>query len=143
MIKLPPDITFLIQLVAFIAFWQLMKVVLFNPVQRALAERRARTQGSLENAESLRTESATLQVQLETELQAARVEGARRADEIRRRGETEEHGILQRYQDEANGVLERARAETARQVETARAPLREMSERLADDVVMKVLGRAA
>ena len=36
MIKLPPDITFVIQLVSFLIFWQLMRVVVFLPMQRAL-----------------------------------------------------------------------------------------------------------
>lgn len=143
MIELPPDISFYIQLVAFLVFWQLMKALLFTPVQGALQERHARTAGSQRTAETLRAESATLQAQLDAALHAARAEGARRADEIRRQAETQERATLERYQAEANAVLERERAETTQQVEAARAPLREVSERLADDVVVKVLGRAA
>jgi F-type H+-transporting ATPase subunit b len=143
MIKLPPDITFLIQVVSFLIFWQLMKVVLFNPVQRALAERAAHTSGSQQNAEALRSEAATLRARLDAELQTARAEGTRHADEIRRAGEVEERKILARYQDDANALLERERAETAVQITAAREPLRADTERLADAVVVKVLGRAA
>jgi len=143
MIKLPPDITFLIQLVSFLVFWQLMKVLLFTPAQRALKERASRTAGAQQVAETLRAEGLALRTQLEAELKAARGEGMLRADEIRRRAETEEQAILGRYQKEANALLERERAETGRQVEAARAPLRTEAERLAEEVVVKVLGRAA
>jgi F0F1-type ATP synthase membrane subunit b/b' len=143
MIKLPPDITFLIQLVSFLVFWQLMKVLLFNPVQHALHERNARTAGAQQTAEKLRSEGSALRAQLDAALQAARAEGMHGADEIRRRAEIEEQAILGRYQDEANTLLERERAETARQVAAARAPLRAEAERLAEAVVVKVLGRAA
>ena len=143
MIKLPPDVTFLIQLVSFLVFWQLMKVVLFNPVQRALHERTARTAGAQQTADTLRNEGAALRAQLDAALQAARADGIRSADEIRRRADIEEQAILGRYQAEANTLLERERAETARQVDAARAPLRAEAERLAAAVVVKVLGRAA
>lgn len=143
MIKLPPDVTFLIQLVSFLVFWQLMKVVLFNPVQRALHERTARTAGAQQTADTLRNEGAALRAQLDAALQAARADGIRSADEIRRRADIEEQAILGRYQAEANTLLERERAETARQVDAARTPLRAEAERLAAAVVVKVLGRAA
>ncbi len=143
MIKLPPDITFLAQVIAFVVFWQLMKIVLFDPVQRALAERAARIGGRQSDAERLRAEDAALRARLDAELKAARAEGMRRADEIRRQGEAEEQAILGRFQDQASALLEGERAETARQVEAVRAPLRAETERLADEVVLKVLGRAA
>ena len=143
MIKLPPDITFVIQLVGFVVFWQLMRVLLFTPMQQALKGRAERTSGARTRAEGLLAEAAGIESSIQAGLAAAKKEGAARADEIRRQAESTEHAIATRYRDEATALLERARAETQAQVETARAPLASEAARLAESVVRRVLGRAA
>jgi F0F1-type ATP synthase membrane subunit b/b' len=142
-IKLPPDITFVIQLVGFVVFWQLMRVLLFTPMQQALKARASRTSGARERAEALIAEAAEIDATIQAELVTAKKEGAARADEIRRQAESTEHGIVARYRDEATALLERARTETRGQVEMARAPLASEATRLAESVVRRVLGRAA
>ena len=143
MIKLPPDWTFLAQLVSFLVFWQFMKWALFGPVQRVLEARAARTTGNHARAETLRTEVAALTAEVDAELNEGRRAGAREAEEIRRRAEAQEQAILTRYRDEAQQLVERERASIRQQVEAVRAPLRSEAERLASNVVTKVLGRAA
>lgn len=143
MIKLPPDWTFVAQLVCFLLFWQLMRWALFAPVQRALEARAARTTGDRARAESVRAEAATLAADVEAQLAEARREGTRDADEIRRRAEAEEQSILSRYRDEVLALLECERTTTSTQVVAARAPLRAEVDRLAASVVAKVLGRSA
>jgi F-type H+-transporting ATPase subunit b len=142
-IKLPPDITFVIQLVAFLVFWQLMRVIIFLPMQRALKMRAERTVGARERAEALIVEAAQLQASLEAGLTEAKRAGARQAEEIRRRAEAEEQAIVSRYRDDAAAVLERERALTESQVAAVRVPLQAEAARLAADVVRRVLGRAA
>lgn len=143
MIKLPPDISFLIQLVVFVAFWQLMRVIIFLPMQRALKTRAERTRGARERAETLIVEAAQLQASFEAGLTEAKRAGARQAEEIRRRAEAEEQVIVSRYRAEAAAVLERERALTESQVVAVRVPLQSEAARLAADVVRRVLGRAA
>jgi F-type H+-transporting ATPase subunit b len=142
-IKLPPDITFVIQLIAFVVFWQLMRVLIFAPMQQALKQRAEKTRGARTRAEGLIAEAAQVDSSIEAALATARREGAARAEEIRRRAESEEHAIATRYRDEATSLLDRERALTASQVQAARAPLESEATRLADDVVRRVLGRAA
>jgi F-type H+-transporting ATPase subunit b len=143
MIKLPPDWTFVAQIVCFLVFWQLMRWAVFEPVQRVLEGRAARTTGDRARAEALRVEAEALAACVEAELAEGRREGAREADEIRRRAEAEEQAILARYRAEARAVLERERAATSTQVAAARAPLRADADRLGASVVAKLLGRAA
>lgn len=143
MIKLPPDITFLIQLVAFVVFWQLMRVILFVPMQRALHLRTERTSGAKARAESLVAEAAQISGSIEAGLADAKKAGAREADGIRQRAEAEEQAILSRYRTEAAALLERERAATESQVGAARAPLEKEASQLAETVVTRVLGRAA
>ncbi len=143
MIKLPPDITFVIQLVSFLIFWQLMRVILFVPMQRALKARTEGMRGARERAEALVAEAAQLESSIEAKLDEARRAGARAAEEIRRRAETEEQAIATRYRDEALALLERERATTETQVAAVRAPLQTEATRLSDEVVRRVLGRAA
>jgi F-type H+-transporting ATPase subunit b len=142
-IKLPPDITFVIQLVSFLVFWQLMRVIIFLPMQRALSTRAERTGGARERAEALIAEAAQLESSIEAGLNEAKRSGARQADDIRRRAETEEHAIIGRYRDEATALVERERALTDSQIAAVRVPLQGEATRLADDVVRRVLGRAA
>ena len=143
MIKLPPDITFAIQLVGFVVFWQLMRVILFTPMQAALRKRAEGTVGVRARAEAMLAETAEIQGRIETALADARREGAKRAEEIRRASEAEEHAILDRYRVEAAGLLERERTSTESQVREARTPLDAEAQRLAESVVARVLGRAA
>ena len=143
MIKLPPDITFVIQLVAFLVFWQLMRVIIFLPMQRALKTRAANIGGARERAEALIAEAAQVAGAIEAGLNEAKRSGARQAEEIRRRAEAEEQAIVTRYRGEAAAVLERERALTESQVVAARAPLQGEATRLAGEVVRRVLGRAA
>lgn len=143
MIKLPPDITFVIQIVSFLLFWQLMKRMLFTPVERALQVRAARTVGDRERAEAMQAEAAVLGAEIDAALAEARLDGMRRVEEIHRQNESEERSILERSRTEAAAVLARERAVTSAQVDAARAPLAADAERLAGAVVVKVLGRAA
>lgn len=143
MIKLPPDWTFVAQIIAFLVFWQLMRWAVFTPAQRALAARNARTAGDRERAEALRAEAGTINASVEAQLAEGRREGAREADGIRRTAEADEQSVLARYRDQALAVLDRERAATASQVAVARAPLRAEADRIAGSVVAKVLGRAA
>ena len=143
MIKIPPDITLVIQLVGFVVFWQLMRVLLFTPMQQALKTRRERTDGARTRAEALVAEAAQIEASIQTGLAEAKKDGARRAEEIRRRFEGEEHAILERHRIESTTLLERERALTDSQVKQARGPLETEASRLAENVVRRVLGRAA
>jgi len=143
MIKLPPDWTFVAQIVAFVVFWQLMRWAVFGPTQRVLAARAKRIAGDRERAEAMRAEAAAISATVDAQLTEGRAEGARAADAIRREAEAEEQSILGRYREQALALLERERAATEAQVGAARAPLRAEAERLAGSIVAKVLGRAA
>ena len=143
MIKLPPDITFVIQLVAFVVLWQVLRVVLFVPMQKALKIRAEHTAGARARAEGLLTEAAQLEASIQAGLAEARKDAALRAEEIRRRAEAEEQVILARYREEAATLLERERALTDAQINNARAPLEAEAARLAGSIVQRVLGRAA
>jgi len=143
MIKLPPDWTFVAQIIAFVIFWQFMRWAVFVPAQRALAARNERTSGDRARAESLRAEAATITTNIEAQLAAGRQEAGREAEAVRRAAEADEQAILGRYRDQALALLERERSTTDTQVAAARAPLRAEAERLADSVVAKVLGRSA
>ena len=143
MIKLPPDITFVIQLVSFVVLWQLMRVIVFVPMQQALKMRAERIGGARTRAEALVAEAAQVDTSIETGLAEAKKDGAQRAEEIRRRAEADEQAILTRYRGEATTLLGRERTLTESQVSSARAPLESEAARLAESVVRRVLGRAA
>ena len=143
MIELPPDITFVIQVVSFVIFWQVMRLLLFIPVQNVLDARAERTLGDRARAETVRAQAAARQGEVAAALGEARRQGTREGEAIRRQGEAEEREIVARYRSEAVALLERERAATDVQIAAARGPLKAEAERLAAGVVAKVLGRAA
>jgi F0F1-type ATP synthase membrane subunit b/b' len=143
MIKLPPDITFVIQVLSFLIFWQIMKRLLFAPVQRALEARAARTNGERARAETLQAEARARAAEVNAVLDEVRRQGVRQAEELRGRSEEQERVLLERSRADVLALLERERAVTRSQVEAARVPLRAEAERLADQVVAKVLGHTA
>ena len=143
MIKLPPDITFVIQVVSFLIFWQIMKWVLFTPVQSVLEARAARTSGARAHAQALQAETQAQAAEIDVVLGQARQQGMREAEEIRGRSEAQERAVLDRARADALALLERERAITRAQLDAAREPLRTDVERLAGWVIAKVLGRPA
>ena len=143
MIELRPDSTFVIQVVSFLIFWQIMKRVLFLPLQEVLEARAARMLGDQQRAEASRAEGAALAEQMGAALAEARREGMRESEEIRRRAEGDEQEILGSFRAAAAALLEEERAATGVQVEAARSTLEADAKRLAAGVVIKVLGRAA
>jgi len=141
MIKLPPDITFIIQVVSFLIFWQIMKRLLFAPVQSVLEARAARTSGESTRAETLQAEARAQAAEVDAALDEVRRQGVRQAEEIRGRSEEQERALLERARADVQALLERERAVTRSQVEVVQVPLRAEAERLAGQVVAKVLGR--
>ena len=143
MIKIPPDITFVIQLVGFVVFWQLMRVLLFTPMQQALKTRAERTDGARTRAEALVAEAAQIAASIQTGLAEAKKDGARRAEDwasdlLEGEGMRSWNAIgsSRRRSSSAN-----ARSRTRRS--SRRGPLETEASRLAENVVRRVLGRAA
>jgi len=135
MLSFPPDATFVVQFVSFFVLLALLNRWLFTPFLALLDERRRRSEGALEAAESDRTRAEQIRLQIESELAAARAEATARAEEIRRAAREEERRIFATAEAQATARLEELRREIAHERREAEQALRVDCERLASQMV--------
>jgi len=89
---------------------------IFPALNRTLAERQARIQGQLEEAETTRTEAEQVRAQYQAQLAGARNQADEIVEEARKQGERLRADIVGKAEDEAAQIVARARedAEGAR-----------------------------
>jgi len=142
MLKIPPDYTFLLEIVLFVALWIGLKRLWFDPALRIIRERAKRTDGAIAEARAAQAEAERLRAETGTALDQARSEAQREMQEIVRGAEAEQKRLLDEARGDAQRVLGEARARIAEEVADARRSLRADAETIAQEVVRKVLGRA-
>jgi len=142
MLKIPPDHTFLLQILLFAVLWFGLKRLLFDPMVRLLEERERRTTGARQEAQRI---TATAE--------DSGAEYERRLQEIRHAlmGETtaahdatlrEEQRILNEARDHAGTQLTQLRDNLNRLAEAARPVLGAEADQLAGRMVERIAGRA-
>lgn len=141
MLQLPPDLTFYLEIAAFLVFAAILTRVILRPTLNVLAERERRTHGAEAEAERLKGESAAMQARLEQRLDEARRLGADEGETIRRSAEKKQADLQEAAAADAARTLsemrDRIRAESA----TARQQLRGETDRLARTAVERLLER--
>jgi F-type H+-transporting ATPase subunit b len=142
MLKIPPDQTFLIQIVLFVALWLVLKRWWFEPALRVLRERTARSEGAIREAQAVQAEVERLRREHAAALEVAKAEAQREVQDMIRAAETEHKRVVSEASAEANRTLTEARAQIAEQVAAARRDLRGQVQDIAREVTRKVLGRA-
>jgi len=135
------DSTFVIQIVSFLVLWAVLKALLFDPVLRVLHQREARTRGSLEAAEQLRTQASAFQTEHATSIREVRREVFEQADESRKASTAEERKAVTAARDAAATAITRVRSDIEIQIREARALLSREAAELAQQAADKVLGR--
>lgn len=143
MLKIPPDITFYIQIGLFVILWMALKRLWFDPALRIIQERAARSGGALAEARSLEAEVAGLRREHALAIETAKGEAQREMQDILRRAEAEQKRLIEGARDEARRTLAEARSRVAEEVAAARRTLQDSAGEIAQLVARKVLGRPA
>lgn len=136
------NVTFFIQLGAFLVTVVLLSTMLFGPVLRALDERARRIDGAREEAARLSGTSHSQAGLIETRLKEARTAGLDEAARLKAEGERLEREELEKARQEAAKLVEEAKQRLGTATERARAQLNQDARNLASAVTRKVLGRA-
>ena len=142
MLKIPPDYTFLLEIVLFVALWLVLKRLWFDPALRVIRERAARSEGAIVEARAVQADADRLRSEHAAALDQARGEAQREMQEMIRTAEAEQKLLLDEARTDAQRTLGDARARIAEEVADARRTLRAEAEAIAREVVRKVLGRA-
>ena len=125
-------------IVVIIFHWYLKKV-LIQPMQRVLAERRKRTEGAIEAAESAVAQANAKAAAYEKALEEARAGIYAAQEENRKKLSAEQSAAVDAAKKQAVGQVAAARAEIAAETEAARTSLAAESERLAEQIAQAVL----
>ena len=140
--QIPPDYTFLVQIVLFVVLWLLLKRLWFDPALKITHERAKRSEGAIKEARAIQAEAEQLRAQHAAALDKVRGEAQREMQDILRVAEQEQKRVIAAARDEAQERMAAVQARITEEVATARQELRAQAREIAQDVVRKVLGRA-
>lgn len=136
------DATYFIQLGVFLVTFLLLYLVLFRPMIRLIEGRRAATEGTRNEAQSLGEEAAKLQADVARRLEEVRAstqaERIKMVDEVRQ----VERDRLAEARETAHAEIERAHEEMTRAGAAVRSELENEVGALATSVATQVLGRS-
>jgi F-type H+-transporting ATPase subunit b len=142
MLKIPPDYTFVLQVLIFVVFWVAMKRLWIDPALRIIHERARRSEGAIREAESLQAEAEGMRTAHAAALDEAKAEAQREMQEIVRVAETEQQRLIGEARAEAQRTLSDVRTRVAEEMAAARQGLHAQAGEIAREVARKVLGRA-
>ncbi len=115
-ISLPSLLT---QVVTFIILLVILRFVAYKPMMRMLDERSRRIKESLEQAESIKEQSARAEDEVKKQLETASREGQERISRAVRAGEEVKQKAQAEARQEAEALIDRARAEIQRERDEA------------------------
>ena len=142
MLKIPPDYTFLVEIVIFVVLWLSLRRLWFEPALRVIRERARRSEGAVEEARAIQSEAERLRAEHAAALDQARSEAQREMKAMVRIAEAEQKQLIADARDDAQRTLTDVRARIAEEVTAARTGLREQAREIARDVARTILGRA-
>jgi F-type H+-transporting ATPase subunit b len=135
--------TLFIQAAIVIALMLWLSPVLFGPAMRLFDERDKRIHGAAEEAKRQLSTAGEKSAVVEQRLQAAQAEARGVLATLRDNAQQNERALVDAARADAGKRLDAARADLTKATADARKALNADAAALADDIVKKVLGRAA
>jgi F-type H+-transporting ATPase subunit b len=126
--------------VVFVAAYQLL---VQNPLKRVLAERRARTEGAVENAQKAIAEAEAKAAEYADKLRQARAEIFKMREQRSKQRNSERETALDAARKAAGAKVSEAQAEMDVETEGAKQAIQGSAGELANQVVRAVLPQAA
>ncbi|MCE9624918.1 MAG: ATP synthase F0 subunit B, partial [Deltaproteobacteria bacterium] len=124
MVELLPNETLFFQIGIFLFTFIVLNFLVFRPVLRLIARRKALTVGAEHDAEALQEKTQTMMDTHQQKLQEARVQGLALKEKSKKEGEAEAATISGQAQREHEAALEKTRAEISKQSKEAQLKLR-------------------
>ena len=140
MLDFPPDITFVIQFVAFFVLFFALNRLLFKPFADVLQRRDERTVGASLTAEGDQQAVRELRAQIDDAMSRARTEAQAQAEVIRREARAEEAASYERAKSAAASRLASIDSAIQSECSAARTSLERDARTLADQMTRVVLG---
>src|SRR5262249_32530474 len=142
MLKIPPDSTFLVQMLVFAVLFFVLRRWWFEPVLWVIEERQRRSEGAVAEARAMEAEVVRLRAEHEAALVETRARARQEFEDMLRRAETEQVRIVDEATAEAQRALAGGRGGLADEVAEARKGLEAQVQSISRDVARMILGRA-
>lgn len=138
-LALPQLISVVITLVSVFILYLILKKYLHAPVTNFLEARKAKIQGDLEEAKSLKNEAADLKTDYESKISEVKLEGQEILENARQRGNEIKDGIVEEARLEAQAIVERARKDIVREKEKAYEDIKKSTGEMAILIASKIM----
>ncbi len=133
----------LIQLAIFLGLLAWLANVLFAPMGKVFDERERRIDGAADEAVAMRAGADEKAHLIDQKLAEAQAEARDRLNALREAGLAKQREIVEAARVQSQAKLDEARGTLAEKAESARQDLHADANKIANDIVEKVLGRAA
>ena len=135
------DMTLILIALNFVGLLAILRVLLWDPILKALDNRAEGIRTELETARSTRTQADELLVKYNTQLDDAREQRQKLINDGRSEGEQERERIVAEARDEAQQALDRGRGEIDAELNGARATLKREVGAMAVGLAERILRR--
>lgn len=135
------DLSFLAQVVLFVAFITLLKPLLFDPLLRVFEEREKRTEGAKAEAREMDAEAGDLITRYEAELDKVRREAGVEREKMRAEVAQLEARIMAEARAESAQILEAGKQRITSEVSELRKELQRTKPELAAQIASRIIGR--
>ncbi len=137
------DWTLIVQAVNFLIFMVLINKFLFQPLLGLMEEREKELGAVYSEAEALKLKAEEMLKEVEELLSRAREEAKKVIDAAVKEAREERERIIAQAQEEAAVKVEKAKEEIWQAFESEKAKLEAEAEKLAEEIVRKILGKVA
>lgn len=135
------DWTLGLQFVSFMFLLFVLNRILYRPLQKIMAQRRERIDGSLSKASELERSIEEKMAIYQRQLDSAKKTATEERQLIRKAAAAEEAGILAQANEKASSELHKIKQQVADEAEKAGKALESEAQKLATEIATKVLGR--
>jgi F-type H+-transporting ATPase subunit b len=136
------DMSLFIQIANFLFLIWAMNRVVYKPVRQMLAQRNEKISG-LENTIAVSEEGVTTKDEaMRAGMKAAREKGLKEKEQFEAQARQAESELIEKINEKARMDLEQMRDKIVSEAQDARQALQREIDRFADDICVKILGRA-
>jgi F-type H+-transporting ATPase subunit b len=137
------DWTLGVQAVNFLVFMFLINKFLFKPLLELMEERERELGGIYSEVEALKEKASSLLREVDEIISKAKEEAKGKIDLAVKEAREEREKLIAKAQEEAAKRVERAKEEIWKSFEEEKEKLEREAEKLAQEIVKKILGKAA
>ncbi len=137
-----PNWTTFIQAANFIVLVFILNIVLYRPIRNILIQRKEKIEGLEQTVENATGDLAEKEATYASGIREARKKGLQEKDALVNAASEEEKAIIDRINAEALAELNTVKAKVAKEVDVARSALLKEVDSFANEIGVKILGRA-